>query len=94
LQGDGSIKFHGLAGGGDYVFPTAQATAAGQVLTDVAGNGILTWETPSTYGTGQTYTETNVTTDRAYDANATSLDELADVVGTLLSDLRSVNIIA
>jgi hypothetical protein len=47
LQGDGSIKFHGLAGGGDYVFPLAQATAAGQVLTDVFGNGILTWETPS-----------------------------------------------
>ena len=33
------------------------------------------------------YTITNVTPDRAYDANATTTDELADVLGTLISDL-------
>lgn len=37
---------------------------------------------------GETYTVTNVTTDRAYDANATTLDELADVLGTLIAALR------
>jgi hypothetical protein len=42
----------------------------------------------------QAYTVTNVTTDRAYDANATTLDELADVVGTLIADLRAQRIVA
>ncbi len=37
-----------------------------------------------------TYTPTNVSTDRSYDANATTLDELADVVGTLIADLQTL----
>ena len=36
-----------------------------------------------------TYTATNAVTDRAYDANATTADELADVVATLIADLRA-----
>lgn len=43
--------------------------------------------------TSAAYTPTNVTTDRAYDANATSVDELADVVGTLISDLQATGLI-
>ncbi len=39
------------------------------------------------------YTPTNVTTDRAYDANATTLDEIADVLGTLIADLQATKII-
>lgn len=35
------------------------------------------------------YTESNVTTDRSYDADLTSLNELADVLGTLIADLRA-----
>ena len=34
------------------------------------------------------YTITNVTTDRALDADSTSIAELADVLGTLITDLR------
>lgn len=34
------------------------------------------------------YTASNVTTDRTFDANATTLDEVADVLGTLISDLQ------
>jgi len=34
-----------------------------------------------------TYTVTNATTDRTYNANATTIDELADIVATLLLDL-------
>lgn len=41
----------------------------------------------------QTYTETNVTTDRSFDANATSLDEIADVLGSLIADLRAKRIV-
>ena len=40
-----------------------------------------------------TYTPTNVTTDRAYDANATSTDELADVLGTLIADLQTKGVL-
>jgi hypothetical protein len=35
------------------------------------------------------YTITNVTTDRAMDANSTSIDEVADVLGTLIADLTA-----
>jgi hypothetical protein len=39
------------------------------------------------------YTTTNVTTDRLYDANATTLDEVADVLGTLIADLTSYGLL-
>jgi hypothetical protein len=39
------------------------------------------------------YSPTNVTPDRAYDADATSLDEIADVLGTLIVDLQLTGII-
>lgn len=40
-----------------------------------------------------TYAITNVTTDRTLDANATTLDELADAFGTLVSDLRAAGLV-
>ena len=40
------------------------------------------------------YTPTNVVADRAYDANATTVDELADVVGTLIADLQLLGLVA
>ena len=40
------------------------------------------------------YTPTNVTTDRSYDADLTTVDELADVLGTLIADLKAVNILS
>lgn len=39
------------------------------------------------------YTPTNVTTDRSFDANNTSLDELSDVVGSLIASLQGAGII-
>tara|TARA_R100001163_G_scaffold65749_2_gene64469 strand:- start:771 stop:1019 length:249 start_codon:yes stop_codon:yes gene_type:complete len=39
------------------------------------------------------YTVTNVTTDRALDADSTSTAELADVLGTLITDLRERGVI-
>lgn len=35
------------------------------------------------------YTPTNVTTDRSFDADSTTIDELADILGTLIADLQS-----
>jgi len=40
------------------------------------------------------YTPTNVSTDRSYDANATTLDEIADVLGTLIADLQAYGLLA
>jgi hypothetical protein len=37
---------------------------------------------------------TNVSTDRAYDANSTTINELADALGTLVADLRAVGILS
>lgn len=39
------------------------------------------------------YTPTNVSADRSYDANSTTLDEIADVLGTLIADLQDRGII-
>ena len=39
------------------------------------------------------YTPTNVSADRSYDANATSVDELADVLGTLIADLQAYGLL-
>ena len=41
----------------------------------------------------ETYTEANVTEDRTFDADAINIAELADIVGTLLADLRKIGII-
>jgi hypothetical protein len=42
----------------------------------------------------ETYTPTNVTPTRTYDADATTTAELADVVGTLIADLQALGLLA
>jgi hypothetical protein len=59
----------------------------GNADTGVAFNGKTAGVSPPTY------TETNVTTDRTYDANSTTIAELADVVGTLIADLRAIGLV-
>jgi len=46
-----------------------------------------------TVGTAPTYSASNVSTDRTYDANSTSLNELADVLGTLIADLQTIGLL-
>ena len=41
----------------------------------------------------ETYAVTNAGTDRTYDANATSINELADILGTLIADLQALGLI-
>lgn len=41
-----------------------------------------------------TYTVTNGAADRSYDANATTTDELADVLYSLISDLKAKGVVA
>lgn len=47
--------------------------------------------TPTTRSTG--WSVSNLTEDKSYDANATSLDEIADVLGSLIETLKTVGII-
>lgn len=66
---------------------------AGVTVTDSAPDTLVTIPgagTP-TAGWGSI---TNVTTDRVYDANVTTIDELADVLGTLIADLIAQGILA
>lgn len=63
------------------------ALTSGKIPVATA-NGRLTDLTASS-----AYTPTNVTTDRSYDANATTLDEIADVVGTMIADLQAKGIL-
>jgi hypothetical protein len=53
--------------------------------TDVSGLGGISYR-----GVGRllSQTATNVTPDRAFDANSTIIDEIADILGTLESDLK------
>jgi len=39
--------------------------------------------------TPPTYSVTNVTTDRTYNADTVAVAELADIVGTMIADLRA-----
>lgn len=60
----------------------------GKVLTVVSGKAH--WSTPTSGSGGLTpgtYSVSNPTTDRSFDADNTSLDEIADVLATLISDL-------
>lgn len=49
--------------------------------------------TPAARSTGWT-TFTNLTTDKTCDANATSVAELADILGTLIEALKTIGVIA
>lgn len=51
------------------------------------------WDQAIRGGSTATYTPSNVTTDRTYDADATSTAELADVLGTLIADLQTLGIV-
>jgi len=52
-------------------------------------SGAQQWGLLGSFAARATYSVTNVVTDRTYDANATSIDELADILGTLIADLRT-----
>lgn len=71
-------------------------------FTGVSGNDISDQATPTVNAfacngltlTEDAYTPTNVTPDRAFDADTVAVAELADIVGTLIADLQLKKIIA
>lgn len=85
--------------GGDIVFNTAPAGGAGSARNAlvekvrISQAGVVTIANTLIVGSQQTYAISNVSTDRTYDANATTLDEIADVLGTLIADLRTIGLV-
>lgn len=97
------FEFYKVAGVNDVIIDGNGAETVGGAATyTIKGiNGHVTvtnssgsWKvTNKSYETNETYTATNVTPDRAFDADTIDITELADVVGTLLADLRAVGIV-
>lgn len=79
---------------GDIAWSTVPSAggSAGWICT--VGGTPGTWVVFAPIKSGSTYTPTNVTPDHSYDANATTTDELADVLGTLIADLQAAGIIS
>lgn len=84
------------------VATTSSQTIDGASTVTVAPGGAITvTSNGSNYysssrklpGSPQTYAPTNVTTDRAFDADTVVIAELADVVGTLIADLQARKVI-
>lgn len=67
-------------------------TAVPRIKINSTGLGFFN-STPVARPTGYT-TFTNLTTDRTCNANSTSVAELADILGTLIVDLKSLGLIA
>ena len=84
----------------DAVTPT-DTPPAGIAFLTISSTGMWFWTGAEYYRINATvappaavYTPSNVTTDRSYDANLTTLNELADVLGSLIADLQAAGIIA
>lgn len=78
-----------INGSATYVVPAgASVTVVSDGTTDWKISGVGLPATP------QTYTASNVTTDRSFDADTVAIAELADIVGTLIADLRARKIVA
>jgi len=85
----------------DLFFTITTGPARKRILFADATGGLTSGKIPVATTNGRladltassAYTPTNVTTDRAYDANATTLDEIADVVGTMIADLQTKGIL-
>lgn len=74
--------------GNPFPIPQTEMFVGGK-MTKEWNNFFLGKSAPSGYATFL-----NLTTDRTLDADLTTVDELADVLGTLIEDLKSQKIIS
>jgi hypothetical protein len=86
-----TVRGHGTTTGISLLVENSSGTARFTVRDD--GAYAFVGGTVGAAQTGYT-TPTNLTTDRTFDANSTTIDELADVLGTLIEDLKTKGIIA
>ena len=81
---------------------TSDTTAATQLAAHLNGIDAKLAQIGTTWGLGGTspsatqtgWTVSNTGTDRTYDCNNTTIDELADIVGTLVADLIAKGILS
>ncbi len=59
---------------------------------EIRDDVLITGANTLTVGTAPNYTVTNELVDRSYNANTVAIDELADVVGTMINDLISIGL--
>lgn len=86
-----TVRGHGTGTGISLLVENSSGTARFTVRDD--GAYAFAGGTVGAAQTGYT-TFTNLTTDRTCDANATTVEELADILGTLIVDLKTKGIIA
>jgi hypothetical protein len=86
-----TVRGHGTGTGISLLVENSGGTARFTVRDD--GAYAFAGGTVGAAQTGYT-TFTNLTTDRTCDANATTVEELADILGTLIVDLKTKGIIA
>jgi hypothetical protein len=86
-----TVRGHGTTTGTSLLVENSGGTARFTVLDN--GAYAFAGGTVTAAQTGYT-TFTNLTTDRTCDANATTVEELADILGTLIVDLKTKGIIA
>lgn len=88
------IVVGGAGGSGVIGIPPPEPNPDDHVLTVSGGKAI--WKASTAAGGGSSsdaYTPTNVTTRTSFDANDTSLDEIADTLGSLIASLQGAGII-
>lgn len=92
----GSSNLRFASGGTEFLIGSATDVLVGSTTGNVTiaqSGGKVGFYGVTPVSRSATYTASNVSTDRSFDANSTSLDELADVLGTLITDLKAVGII-
>lgn len=89
-----ALMFSSMGGSGVIGIPPPEGNPDNYVLT--ISKGKAQWKV-ATGGSGgsssDVYTPSNVSTDRSYDATNTSLDEIANVLGSLIASLQGAGII-
>ena len=90
IQGEARVVTNGSEEGALRFFARDAASLVLKMELDKTGVGFFGH---ATAGQSAAYTPTNVTTDRAFDANSTNTAEIADVLGTLIADLQSMGIV-
>jgi hypothetical protein len=101
---DGQMLTIAAVSWGVQIVPSTTAIFAGGAVAVTFSNtavqsmnlvsaGLKWYEISRAVNSVGTYAATNVSADRAYDANATTTAELADVLGTLIADLRLQGIV-
>lgn len=84
-----------LGGSGVIGIPPPEPKPVGYVLT-INDQKKAEWKVATASGGGTStdvYTVSNVTTDRSYNATSTSVDELANVLGSLIASLQGAGVI-